>query len=834
MIRHLNGKWIMRRADNPNEYFETTIPASVYDTLIGAGRIPDPYYGENQYAAFEVSKADYIFEHVFFADEDIIGCEKIYLRFRGIDTAADVFFNGAPIGKTENMHRTYEFDITGKIKEGGNTVSVYIFSPVECIRRMQEKEKLWGVNSTTEGFPHIRKAHYMFGWDWGPSLPDMGIWRGVELVGVRGGRIESVYVRQQHSRDGVTLTFETKLSDISSKDLRMDISLMSPDGAEFLISDSCSAARNGGVKDGSIKVEPICNINRPLLWNVRGYGKQDLYMAKVMLFDGEEPVDMQEFNIGLRTVEICRNKDKNGDGEEFCFVVNGTKIFAMGANYIPEDHILARRSPDRTRELLKSCVSANYNMIRVWGGGFYPDDYFYDTCDKLGILVWQDFAFACAVYNADTDFCNNVKQELIDNIVRLRNHASLGMWCGNNEIESAILYWGIPVTEGQKQGYTRLFEKLIPSVIKHYDPQTFYWPSSPSSGGNFDEPSAENRGDSHYWDVWHNLKPFNDFRKYKFRFCSEYGFESVPSMKTVRSFADQSDLNLMSPVMEAHQKCDAGTEKLMYYLAQMVHYPYSFEDLSYATQLVQADAVRNCVEHLRRNRGRCMGSLYWQVNDSNPVISWSSIDYFGRWKALHYYAKKFYAPVLCSIDDSDKSKLTVNISNETMADFVGKFRWRVRRNDCTIISEGSENIVVHALSARDVFTLAPQHTKLDGSMLRDHYIEYSLIENNAVISNGTCMLCPPKQFRFLQPEIQTHIDKIGDVYRLSVTSKNFAKGVLLDFDEFDCIFGDNWFDLHGQPYYMILNKSALPENFTEAELGDMLKGKSYYDIITSR
>lgn len=229
-----------------------------------------------------------------------------------------------------------------------------------------------------------------------------------------------------------------------------------------------------------------------------------------------------------------------------------------------------------------------------------------------------------------------------------------------------------------------------------------------------------------------------------------------------------------------------------------------------------------------------MGSLYWQVNDSNPVISWSSIDYFGRWKALHYYAKKFYAPVLCSIDDSDKSNLIVNISNETMNDFVGKFRWRVRKNDCTVISEGAENIMVSALSARNVMTLTPQLTKLNGSMFRDHYIEYSLIENNAVILNGTCMLCLPKQFSFLPPEISTAVDKLGDMYRLSVTSKNFAKGVRLDFEEFDCVFGDNWFDLHGQPYYMVLNRSALPESFTETELGDMLKVKSYYDIIQSR
>lgn len=818
MIKHLDGSWTMRRTYG-GESFEVKIPASVYGTLTENGRIPDPYFGENQYAAFQISDDNYTFEHVFAVEDDFKDCDKYYLRFEGIDTNAIIYINGKPIGKTENMHRTYEFDVTENILAGQNKLQVCIYSPIEYVKSRQSEDRLWGVASTTDGFSHIRKAHYMYGWDWGPSLPDMGIWREAQLVGVKGGRIESVYARQRHTAGSVSLTFETKIEDVSSDGLRLDITVAAPDGKETAVSVPVKAD----------KLSPEITIDRPMLWNVRGFGKQNLYRVAAVLFDGSEPVDAQKFSVGLRTVEVSRSPDK--DGEEFCFAVNGMRIFAMGANYIPEDQILPRRSEERTKALLESCAAANYNMIRVWGGGFYPDDYFYEACDRLGLLVWQDLAFACAVYNADVDFCNNVKQEAADNVKRLRNHPSLAMWCGNNEIESAILYWGIPVTDSQKQSYTRIFEKLIPNVIKHYDPQTFYWPSSPSSGGNFADPSAENRGDSHYWAVWHGLKPFDDLKNHKFRFCSEYGFESIPCMKTVRSFAEKKDMNLMSPVMEAHQKCEAGNEKLLYYLAQTVHYPYSFEGLVYASQLVQADAVRINAEHMRRNRGVCMGSLYWQINDSNPVISWSSIDYFGRWKALHYYARKFYAPVLCSIDDSDRENPVINISNETPNDFMGRVRWRVRRNDTKVIAEGVVNADIPPLTSKNILTLNAGLTKLTADMRRNHYIEYSLIENNAVISDGACMLEPLKRFEFLDPKIGVEVDLMGDLYRFAIDSVNFAKGVYLDFDEFDCPFKDNWFDLHGQTYSLLVNRAKLPQDITPQDLEEKIRVRSYYDLL---
>ncbi len=821
MIQNLNGEWTINRVGYVDK-IPVKIPGSVYSAMLSGGMLADPYYRENQYKAVEFSDSDYLFEKGFELDPELASCRKLYLRFNGIDTLADIELNGIKLGKTENMHRTYEFDITNAVSKNSNILRVKVHSPVDYIKRQQQRNYAWGVESTMDGFPHIRKAHYMFGWDWGPQLPDLGIWRDVEIVGVNSGRIESVYVRQEHLNNAVRLVFDTRLSDTASDSLRLDVCVTTPNGEDILVSAPVTKEA----------LAPECVITDPLLWQVRGYGKQHLYMAKVMLFDSDEPVDIQEFNVGLRKITVLRTPDNDGtDGEEFTFCVNGIKIFAMGANYIPEDQILSRCSAERTRTLLKSCAAANYNMIRVWGGGIYPDDYFYDMCDKLGILVWQDFAFACAVYNADIDFCTNIKEEFIDNVKRIRNHASLAMWCGNNEIESAIQYWCKPVTEEQKEGYLRIFEKLIPNVLKHYDPQTFYWPSSPSSGGGYNDSSAANKGDMHYWDVWHGLKPFTEFRKFKFRFCSEYGFESVPCMKTVRSFADEKDLNLCSPVMEAHQKCDGGNEKLLYYLAQMVHYPYSFENLIYATQLVQADAIRICVEHMRRNRGRCMGSLYWQVNDSNPVISWSSIDYFGRWKALHYYAKKFYAPVLCSIDDSDKKKLVINVSSEKSEQFKGEIRWRVRKNTTEIIAQGSKEVAVPAFSAADVLVLTPDMTKLTEAMHRDHYIEYALVQNGAVVSSGTLLLVLPKKFDFLKPEISVNIDQMGEMYRFEFSSKNFAKGVYLDFDEYDCSFGDNWFDLHGQKLSVLVSRKALPVSITADEIKEKLRIKSYYDIM---
>ncbi|MGN0642815.1 MAG: glycosyl hydrolase 2 galactose-binding domain-containing protein [Huintestinicola sp.] len=838
MKQSLNGIWTVRCESSPEKYGEikTRVPGSVYSALIKAGKLDDPYFGENEYKSTPVCDDDYTFERSFDLNGQMKSADRILLKFYGIDTVSDVVLNGEPILHTENMHREWVCDVTDIIEEEGNILTVYLRSPNKFIAEKNAKTPLWGVSSTMEGYPHIRKAHYMFGWDWGPKLPDMGIWRNVELIGVKGGIIDSIYIRQDHSeldKGVVYLDIDAAVSHVTcgeKETLRLLITISNPDG------------KGGGVlipmtfEKGETLKTIRADITDPKLWYPRGYGSQPLYGVKCELMlcreDGEsEIVCTESMNIGLRTVTVSRTPDSEGDGEEFAFVVNGLKIFAMGANYIPEDHILSRTSAVKTEKLLRQCCMANFNMIRVWGGGYYPEDYFYDACDRMGLLVWQDLMFACSVYRADVEFCENVKEELADNIKRLRNHPSLAMWCGNNEIESAWQYWGIPSDEEYKKDYLRLFEALAPKVLAHYDPQTFYWPSSPSSGGSFNDSGADNKGDSHYWAVWHSLKPFTEYDHLLFRFCSEYGFESIPNIKTVMTFANADDLNITGPVMEAHQKCEAGSEKLLYYLAQMTHYPYDFEGLIYATQLVQADAVRLNVEHMRRNRGICMGSLYWQVNDSNPVISWSSIDYYHRWKALHYYAKKFYAPVLLSADKTDMNNILLNVSSELLESFDADVRWRIRNSKGDILRQGKTNVTVKPLCAENVCVLTREMTGLSPEMYRSTYLEYSLIGNGKSISSGTCLFVPPKAFSFADPKLKVSVTELADRFRITVSASAFAKGVFLDLKGSDCLFTDNWFDIHGGTVGVYALKPKNRPHMTAAQFKEMLTAVSYFDAL---
>ncbi len=826
MKQSLNGTWRLYSLNPANAYdMEAPVPGSLYCALLDKGMIDDPYYRDNEYITTDISRGSCAYERRFDLDGQLLDAERILLKFHGVDTIADIILNGTHLGSVNNMHREYVYDVTDCIEQSGNTLTVRIFSPIQYIEERNERTPLWGVASTMAGYPHIRKAHYMFGWDWGPKLPDMGIWRSVELIGVRGGRIDSIYVRQNHKHADigiVSLDLDASLANISAN-LRLDVTVTAPDGRSFLASEYFT-------DDHSKKTLSLI-IDSAQLWYPRGYGEHPLYKLKATLIitDTGETADEYTMNIGLRTITVSR--DKLSDGEEFAFTVNGLKIFAMGANYIPEDQLLPRCTAENTEKLLRQCCMANFNMIRVWGGGCYPDDYFYDICDRMGLLVWQDFMFACSVYKADVDFCETVKHELICNVKRLRNHASLALWCGNNEIESMWQYWNIDSDPEYKKDYIRLFEVLIPKVLQYYDPVTFYWPSSPSSGGGFDESSSNTRGDSHYWDVWHNLKPFTEYFKYKFRFCSEYGFESVPSIKTVRSFAEENDLNLCSPVMEAHQKCEQGTEKIMYYLAQMSHYPYSFEGLIYATQMVQADAIRLNVEHMRRSRGICMGSLYWQVNDSNPVISWSSIDCFHRWKALHYRAKHFYTPVLLSADCENPDEIKLNISSERQTEFTAALRWHSRKSSGEIIAQGYTEVTVKPLSAENFVTLTPEITGITPKLRDKAYIEYALIEKGIRLSSGTCMLVQPKAFRFEDPQLSVKVTDMNGKFCIEVSAEAFAKGVCLDLTDGDCIFTDNWFDIHGSSVTVYTSKANLPDSMTAEEFAKKLTAVSYYDAL---
>ena len=752
-------------------------PCTLYSVLYESGRIPDPFYGLNDQRLTALADKDCAFEAQVEADEALLSRQYVELTFQGLDTICRISLNGVTLDRVKNMHRAYTYDVKELLRPGKNTLRLEFASPTRYFAERHAKHYLYtNDGDTIPGAAHLRKALYQSGWDWGPALPDMGIYRPVTLEGYDVDRISDVAVRQHHREDG---------------SVEVEVSVAGKRGADTVCYASMDGKRvelTGGT--GRIVVE------NPRLWWVRGYGEQNLYDLDIEMTAGGRVIDRCRKEIGLRTLTVSTAKDPDGGGSEFCFVNNGVKIFSMGANYIPQDNLLSRVTPERLDEMMVQCLDGNFNTLRVWGGGYYPDDYFFQLCDRNGILVWLDFMVACANVYMTEEFERECAAEAEGVLKRLHHHASLGLFCGNNEMEEMIANQGKGESLLVRNDYVRLYEHVLPELCERYAPQTFYWPSSPSSGGGFDEPGNFARGDTHYWEVWHGGVPFTTYRKKSFRFCSEYGFESFPSMKTIRTFCEEKDMNCFSRVMEDHQKCKGGNGKILRYLADNYLYPSSFEDLVYLSQLLQADAIKYGVEHFRRQRGYCMGSIYWQFNDCWPVASWSSVDSLGRYKALHYAAKKFYAPVAMGLF-LENGRLAVNISNETMADFRGHIQLSLCRSDLTVLDQVRAEAAVEALTARDVFTY-----KVPESDPYETYLYVDLYDGAGnFLMRQTELLVPAKHFSWLPPHLDFQFTDAEGGVEIAVTSDVFTKGVAIDFDSFDCVLSDNFFDLtDGQPY----------------------------------
>ena len=809
----IHSGWQMRQV-GWEEFLPASVPGSVYHDLMQNGKMDDPFWRDNFPKALKRMDHDYEYKTEFAADKALLKSDAVLLRFEGIDTVADIFLNGEKLGHTENMHRTFEFEVKDLLKEEGNELRVLLHSPTRFIKEEYKHNVADGSEEAMVGFANLRKTHCMFGWDWGPRLPDAGLWRPVKLLGIEKARVDSVYVTQKHEDGKVTLHFDVD-ADVYDREALMGYTVLitDPDGKETLCKGS---------------PEEIV-IERPQLWWPNGFGAQPLYTVEVRLYAGGKQVDAWKKRIGLRTLTMHIAKDAYG--ESFAHEVNGVQVFAMGADYIPEDSIFPRINETRTRELLRQCKEAHFNTIRVWGGGYYPDDWFYDACDEMGLMVWQDFLFACAVYNLTDEFEDNIRAEFADNIKRLRHHASLALWCGNNEMEMFVergLWVKTPI---QKSDYVKMYEYILPKVLKELDPQTFYWPASPSSGGGFDDPNGFDRGDVHYWDVWHGNVPFTDYRRYYFRYLSEFGFQSFPSVETVKTFALPEDCNPFSYVMEKHQRNNAANGKIMNYLYQTYLYPTSFDAFVYASQLLQADAIRYGVEHFRRNRGRCMGAIYWQLNDCWPVISWASIDYCGRWKALHYAAKRFFRPLTLSCaeeglltqnpninferyeyeENALKKGMRLCVENETMLSHTVEVTWQLRRADASVIRQGRETVTVEPLSSKWL----EYEDFADADTFGD-YIAYQMTENGAPAASGTALFCAPKHFRFADPQLALRVE--GD--EIVVTAAAYARSVqILNADD-TLKLSDNFFDMNaGETRVRIL--SGQPSG---------LRVRSVYDI----
>lgn len=779
----LDGTWQFRRVGDP-QWQEGRVPGTVYTDLLRCGAMPDPFWADNESRALGLMEYDYEYRRTFSLTEQDLAVSHILLQCEGLDTLADVFLNGIQVGSADNMHRTWEWAVAHCLHPGENEIQVRFHSPLKAIRERYALRPADGSEETLVGFPTLRKAHCMFGWDWGPRLPDAGIWRPIRLMLVDGGRIRSVRVEQQHQAGAVTVYIRPEKETFGQAGT-CRAELVTPDG-ERLPAD----------ETGRVEVPA------PRLWWPRGYGAQPLYTVKVTLTGADGTVqDTWSRRIGLRTMEVHREKDTWG--ECFAHRVNGVDIFAMGADYIPEDSLTGRRSAARTRRLLEDCAAAHFNTIRVWGGGFYPDDWFYDICDELGLLVWQDLMFACAVYNLTDDFERSIRAEVRDNLLRIRHHACLALICGNNEMELFLGEGKWVSAPSQKADYTVMYEYIFPRMMQELAPDLFYWPASPSSGGHFDDPNDETRGDTHFWEVWHGGKPFAEYEKHYFRYLSEFGFESFPCRATIETFAPEGQRNIFSRIMELHQKKPHANGKILQYLSQTYLYPTSGEKLIQASQLLQAEAVASCVQHLRRHRGRCMGAIYWQINDCWPVASWSSIDYFGRWKALHYFARRFFAPVLLSAQvesaltrDPDinqqgldhRKSFRLALCNETRETVRRRVCWSLRQADGTIVRQGTQEVQVPALS-----TLWLDPCQDDTLDIFHHYLSYHLEGETDAPETTVCTLfCQPKYFAFADPQLTVSLGEDGC---LLVRARAMAKAVCLTADDPDLVLEDNYFDM---------------------------------------
>jgi beta-mannosidase len=527
---------------------------------------------------------------------------------------------------------------------------------------------------------------------------------------------------------------------------------------------------------------------------------------------------------------VTINQKDDEWGRSFAYEINGIEIFAKGANFVPMDNLLARCSRERTEKLIKSCTEANFNSIRVWGGAYYPEDYFFDLCDEYGLIVWQDLMFACGVYDFFGKFKEEVIAEVVCNMKRIRHHASLGLWCGNNEMEQGWSEWEMNESEERKQYYIEQFEVVLPQVAMETDPNTFYWLASPSSFGAFDRPNDQNYGDMHDWSVWHFREPFTEYRKRFPRFMSEFGLQSFPCRKTIESFTLPEDRNIFSCIMEKHQKSGTGNEKIMYYISQYFRFPDSFNSLLYISQLVQAEGIRYGVEHWRRNRGRCMGAVYWQLNDCWPVASWASIDSFGRWKALHYAAKRFYSPILASACEEGTS-VSLHVTNDTLNKVNGFMKWRlVDAITENVIMKNEREDVIEPLTSDEIEKLDFSKVLDTDEKRRNSYLEFKLTEEDSILSSGIVLFVPAKHFSFKNPELGINIKEEPDRFVISLTSKKLAKYIELDLKITDGVLSDNYFDMSGgETREIYLNKDSITRKITLQELRMELTVRSLYD-----
>ncbi|NBD37544.1 MAG: hypothetical protein GVY10_03135 [Verrucomicrobia bacterium] len=637
----LTGDWTCHRADRPEDKFPARVPGTLHQALLEAGRIPHPFKARNELEVQWVHEHAWVFEREFTLNAEDFAGKSAELVCEGLDTFAQIVINGEPVGQTKNMFRSFRWDVAECLRTGTNRIRVAFDPVMPWIRRKEAERHLFTVNSIEHepnGRPWVRKEQCNFGWDWGPVLVTCGIWKGIALRCGETCRIGNPLIRQRHRDGSVHLGIHVEISGYEQLPSARATAVLTLEGAE-VSAMTLAPAENPGIFHGEV------TIANPRLWWPNGMGGQPLYEMTVHVEADGSPLASRSTRIGLRKLRLVQEEDRWG--RSFVFEVNGERFFAKGSNWIPGDALRMELADPEYRRLLGDACACHHNMIRIWGGGIYEADAFYDTCDELGLLVWQDFMFACSAYPADDpDFLEEVRAESVDQVCRLRNHPSLALFCGNNELEQMVTREGADWPDMPLPLYRKLFEEMLGDTVSFHAPETPYWPASPRAASG--DPADVNRpdsGDAHLWSVWHGRAPFEWYRTSFHRFCSEFGFQSFPEPRTTADFAPGGQRYLNSPVMEHHQRSRNGNTLIMTYLLSWFPMPRDFRASLWMSQMVQAESIKYAVEHWRRNMPRCMGALYWQLNDCWPAASWASIDHTGRWKALHFYSRHFFAPV---------------------------------------------------------------------------------------------------------------------------------------------------------------------------------------------
>lgn len=792
----LDKGWEFSQAGS-NEWMSARVPGTVHQDLLDHGRLPDPFYGMNEQKVQWVEKEDWLYRTVFTVTADQLKSDAAWLTFEGLDTYADVYLNGSLLLKADNMFVGHKLAVKDVLREGENRLMIRFRSPVE------ETAPQWD----TDGFNYpadndhsekrmsvyTRKAPYSYGWDWGIRLATSGIWRPVKLTFCNGAAIDDFFVRQQEVTEQVAkVDNQLEINNVTTTPKEAQVKVVYAYGEQ-----ADTLTRTVVLQPGKNSLSMPAWIEKPHLWMPNGWGDPALYtFTATVSVDGKEVASREEA-IGLRSIRVVMEDDK--DGKSFYFEVNGKPMFAKGSNYIPGDALLPNMTGERYARLFEDIRAANMNMVRVWGGGIYEDDRFYEEADRNGILVWQDFIFACTTYPHDPTFLKRVSEEAVYNMRRLRNHASLAMWCGNNEIYEGMRYWGwkdkySPVVwKEMTEGYDVLFRQLLPELVEANDPGRFYMHGSPYEA-NWGRPESWKIADSHNWGTWYGQKPFESLDTEIPRFMSEYGFQAFPEMKTIRMFASPEDYELESPVMNAHQKASIGNFLIKKTMALYYKVPEKFEDLIYAGLILQGQGMRHGIEAHRRHRPYCMGSLPWQLNDSWPVVSWSSIDYYGNWKAMHYQIRRAFAPVLVNAikegnnlsyyimsDRLTDEELTLNLE---LMDFNGKV-YRKQKVDGLLPANTSklfyQEPVEQALAGRDSATTFM------------HMVVKS--KKGEVLSDEIYYFAHPKDQLLPKTPLQWQVKQKKGYCEVTVKADKLARDIFIEVPVQGVRFSDNFFDL---------------------------------------